>query len=254
MGLQNSSRTRVAPVFNRLLERDRAGTSWLPRLLELPQHGSAQTAPPTVSGLTRHGWWPNEVQLPAPAGLLAWLLENLPHVEAAAGKRAQLVAGDPATLAEARELLARRSTTSTGRAWFVLEGPTSVDAYFETPELILLVEGKRTERGPTTHTTYMAVRHQILRNLDAAWNIRGERAVVAMFIVEGRGDEDEVPKDWQEFAIASTSVDALAGSLPHRAAEERAAIGDGFLGVTTWQIVCRAFGLPFPPVSDEIGG
>jgi hypothetical protein len=168
MGMQNSSRTRVAPIFNQLLERDRTGTSWLPRLLELAQHGTPKTAPPAGSGLTRHGWWPKEVQLPAPAGLLAWLLENLPHLEAATGKRAQLVAGDPATIAEARALLARRSTTGTDRAWFVLEGPTSVDAYLETPELILLVEGKRTERGPTTRTTYMPVRHQILRNLDAA--------------------------------------------------------------------------------------
>lgn len=244
----------MAPVFNRLLERDRTGTSWLPRLLELPQHGSAETGPPHLSGLTRHGWWPNEVQLPAPAGLLAWLLENLPPLEDAAGKRAQLLGGDPATLAQAHELLARRPTTSTDRAWFVFEGPTSVDAYLETPELILLVEGKRTERGPTTHTTYMPVRHQILRNLDAAWDLRGKRATVGMFIVEGKGDGDEVPKDWQDFAVASTSADVLAASMPHRSSEERAAIGDGFLGVTTWQIVCRAFGLPFPPVSDGIGG
>jgi hypothetical protein len=121
----------------------------------------------------------------------------------------------------------------------MFEGPTSVDAYLETPELIVLVEGKRTERGPTTHTTYMSIRHQILRNLDAAWDMRGRRAVVAMFIVEGKGDGGEVPNNWQEFATATTSADALAGSLPHRGCEERAAIADGFLGVTTWQAVCR---------------
>src|SRR3954452_17378313 len=134
MGVRNSSRTRVAPVFDRLLERDPTGTSWLPRLLEMPEHGSAEITPRISSGLTRHGWWPKEVQLPAPVGLLAWLLENPPNVDGAGGKRARLVARDPATTAEARDLLARRDAKSTGPAWFVFEGPTSVDAYLETPE------------------------------------------------------------------------------------------------------------------------
>jgi hypothetical protein len=137
----------------------------------------------------------------APAGLLAWLLENQPNVDGAGGKRGRLVARDPATTAEARDLLGWRDAKGTHRAWFVFEGPTSVDAYLETPELIVLIEGKRTERGPTTHTTYMPVRHQLLRNLDAAWDIRDDRETVAMFIVEGKGDGNEVPNDWQEFAV-----------------------------------------------------
>ena len=88
MGVRNSSRTRVTPVFDRLLKCDATGRSWLPRLLELPQFGSAEAVPQVVSGLTRYGWWPNEVQLPAPAGLLAWLLESLPNIDAAGRKRA----------------------------------------------------------------------------------------------------------------------------------------------------------------------
>jgi hypothetical protein len=29
-------------------------------------------------------------------------------------------------------------------------------------------------------------------------------------------------------------------------------ISDAFLGVTTWQIVCRRFGIAFPPAKDEV--
>ena len=39
----------------------------------------------------------------------------------------------------------------------------------------------------------------------------------------------------------------LEKSLPHRTDGERADIAQGFLGVTTWQRVCREFGLPWPP-------
>ena len=59
------------------------------------------------------------------------------------------------------------------RAWYVFEGQTSVDAYLCTSRYVVLVEGKRTESGPTTHTSWMEVRHQVLRNIDAAWNGRG---------------------------------------------------------------------------------
>jgi hypothetical protein len=246
VGAFDSSRTRVAPVFNRLLMRDPTGRSWLQRLLELPRYGSKNASPRTDSALVRCGWWPEEVQLPAPEGLLSWLVDNLPELGTAEGKRARLAAGDPETLAEARRLLERRDPRSTARAWYVFEGPTSVDAYLETPGLIVLIEGKRTERGPTTRTTYMPTRHQLLRNLDAGWDIRGERDIVAMFIVEG----DEVSDDWQSFARATISREALDGSLPHRASKERAAIAEAFLGVTTWQIMCREFGIPFPPEED----
>jgi hypothetical protein len=40
-----------------------------------------------------------------------------------------------------------------------------------------------------------------------------------------------------------TSSRVLDSSLPHRGPADRTGIANAFLGVTSWQAVCRAFGL-----------
>jgi hypothetical protein len=114
------------------------------------------------------------------------------------GRRRLVAEGDVDTLAEARRLLGQRDDSSTARDWYVFEGPTSVDAYLETDDLIVVVEGMRTERGPTTRTEYMPVRHQMLRNFDAAYDDRGDRELAGFFIVEGRPKDGLVPDDRQD--------------------------------------------------------
>jgi hypothetical protein len=99
----------------------------------------------------------------------------------------------------------------------------------------------------------MPVRHQIFRNIDAAWD--WEKNVVAFFIVEG-GDPDpfDAPAAWQEASRQTVSAEALDESLPHRSTEERSAIASAFLGVTTWQRVCSVFDIPWtslPHVLEE---
>ena len=253
MGAKDSSRTRVAPFFTRLLMRDPSGVSWLPKLLKLPEPstGSVDVRGATVP-LRTCAWWPAERQLPAPAKLLEWLVDNLPDDVALEGdERQRLRAGDGGTRKTALERLRARASDDITRAWYVFEGPTSVDAYLETEDLVVLVEGKRTESGPTTHTTYMPVRHQMLRNIDAAWDGRGDRDVAAFFIVEGAAG-GAVSPEWQQHAETTISRGALEESLPHRSADERSAIAASFLGVTTWQIVCREFGIDPAALPDEL--
>lgn len=258
MGIHDSSRTRVAPVFSRLYERDKSGKTWLGALLRLPQRfdGQGVEAPGDPGELTEHAWHPAEKSLPAPRSLLQTLVER-PDLLSQEGlsssspearlKREALLAGDPATREEA---LAALESYRGGRVWFVFEGPTSVDAYLETDRLIVLVEGKRQERGPTTYTTWMRVRHQLLRNLDAALDA-SDKPAFAFFIVEGRPpDLKAVPDLWQEFVVKTVSPDALEQSLPHRDGETRERIARSFLGVTTWQAVCAEFGIPL----DELPG
>jgi hypothetical protein len=153
-------------------------------------------------------------------------------------------------VAEALRLLSRPQLPS--RAWYVLEGQSQPDVYLETPELLVVIEGKRTESGPTTDTTWMPVRHQMLRHLDGAWETRGNRKLVGFFIVEGAGGPDDmaVPQRWQIAAQETVAPSAIAGSLPHRSPEERHAIAAAFLGVTTWQRVCGAIGLSYAGLPD----
>jgi hypothetical protein len=118
-----------------------------------------------------------------------------------------------------------------------------------------LIEGKRTERGSTRKTTWMPVRHQMLRNLDDVWDGRKGKRVVAFFIVEGCApDELAVPTSWQRALLETVSAAALDGSLPHRSPHERGEIANAFAGATTWQQVCRTFEIPWTEIRDlEVG-
>lgn len=165
-------------------------------------------------------------------------------------KRQALLRRDPNVVAEALACLTRPACPA--KAWYVLEGLSQPDAYLETPEVLVVIEGKRTEGGSTTHTSWMPRRHQMLRHMNCAWELRGQRAVLGFFIVEGQDGVDAVtvPAHWQMAACATMTPGALDDSLPHRTAAERQAIAAGFLGVTTWQQLCTAFQIDYAVLSD----
>jgi hypothetical protein len=164
-------------------------------------------------------------------------------------KREKLVARDPTTIAEADRLLKTRPRP---RAWYVLEGKSAPDVFLETTSALIVIEGKRTERKATGQTTWMPKRSQMLRHMDAAWEIRGAKRVVGLMIVEGDGGADAVTVSphWANEARQEVLDQTLIDSLPHRSVEERAEIAAGFLGVTTWQSVCTAFAIQWPPLDD----
>jgi len=132
----------------------------------------------------------------------------------------------------------------------VLEGRSAPDVFLATPEAVIVVEGKRTEAGPTTGTRWLPGRHQMLRHLDAAYEVAGRRAVLGFFLVEG-GESGEPPPAWLDAARATLAPETLAASLPHRPEPEREAIARGFLGVATWQELADRCGLDPAEVLPE---
>jgi hypothetical protein len=242
-GQYDSSKTRVVPVFESL---KRANRDWIRELLSLAEGPAPSTRPRDADFTFVNGHWgEQELGLQPPVALLSWLVRNLarPMNQSDLGdddvghKRQRLIDRDPATIAAGLELL--RSTPAE-RAWYILEGRTYPDAFIETPDALVVVEGKRSEAGPTTDTTWMAGRHQVWRHIDAAWEIRGRRAVYGLFIVEGdAGAPEVVPQVWQQAVRDALAEKALAGSFPHRGAAERSMIAEGFLGAVTWQRVCQ---------------
>jgi hypothetical protein len=263
MRQRDSSRTRVRPIFHQLAERDPTGSSWLNALLALPKRRGGVTPAPTLrTPLLRSYCWADPVRrlkersLPAPRGLLEWLIEHVeaPRTHSAWGSgdvrewRERLVRGDE----EAREAARRQIQRSQAPSWAVLERASQPDVFLETGEAWILIEGKRTERGPTTDTTWMRGRHQMLRHIDAGWDLRGARQIYGFFIVEGKDGADavEVPERWREAARATVSPEAIARSLPHRSADEKQTIARAFLGVTTWQAVCRELKVDWRSLSE----
>jgi hypothetical protein len=222
MGDFDSSKTRVAPFFNRLCERDWTGRKWLGPLLRLPQlPGVSRSEVELASPALRDcGWGEGEKPLPAPRSLLEWLIRNLhpPRREEDLGtgevraKREALLRQDPAVIRQALERLA--TTDRPDRAWWLFEGPSRPDAYLETDDEIIVIEGKRTEPAATTYTTWMAVRHQMLRHMDAAWDLRRGRRVYGFFMVEGEGGETGVECETPAFHLDSwtAQLGALAAA------------------------------------------
>lgn len=262
MGQYDSSRTRVQPVFNELIIRMGTSAEWLSALLSLPECGApeADAAVEPNPVFQHHAWVGNpasdekEQSLSPPLSLLSWLVRNLRLLKGMKldpandvdRQRQQLIKRNPETIAKALEMLKRHGGS---KKWYVLEGPSQPDVYLETEKTIVVIEGKRTEAGPTTHTTWMAGRHQVLRHIDAAWEIRGKRNVYGFFIVNGEDDNansTEVPAQWREASNATWSDEAIASSLPHRGPQEQRAIRNAFLGVTTWQTVCQKLALKWP--------
>lgn len=256
MGKKDSSKTRVEPVFDDLIASDASGASWLDDLIALGSRdeivGTIEKGQRLLSTEKRR-WGADEISLPAPLSLLEYLVENIDLARVAAAgdhgetlvKRTALAAKDQATVSEALTALHRGIR---GRKWFVLEGESRPDALLETEQLVVCVEGKRTERSCTTHTTWMPHRSQLVRHMDASLDAFPGKRVLGLLIVEGDGKDGFAPSEhWLRQCSAQYSPSMLESSLPHRHSGERIRIAEGILGVTTWQAVCASNNLPWPP-------
>ena len=249
MGKRDSSKTRVAPIFNILCASDKTGKSWLPKLLCLPIVGTSVLPNPSWDfTIEDKGWEPNEKKLEPPVSLLSWLIRHprmpsdgqLSENASKAQKRKELIEGSYTRLREALSLLRENPLKDD---WHIFEGNTQPDVFIETPDLMIVIEGKRTEREATKETKWMPGRHQMWRHIDCAWEIKGKREVFGFFIVEGLGLSCDAPEKWIRETKITMSKEALAFSLPHRGPEEQEEMRKSFLGLTTWQRVCRDFGI-----------
>jgi len=258
MGTRDSSKTRVAPVFDILYASDKTGKNWLPEILRLPTAGcSIHVNPNWDFTIEDKGWGDKEKKLEPPLSLLSWLIRNprmpndgqLSEDPVKAQKRRELIEGSDARLFEALNLLRDNQTRED---WHMFEGNTQPDVFIQTPDLVIVIEGKRTESGATKGTKWMSGRHQIWRHIDCAWEVKGKKEVFGFFIVEGLGLSCDVPEKWTREAEAAMSKEALASSLPHRGPEEQRMIHQCFTGVTTWQRVCKEFGIAWSLLPDLI--
>jgi hypothetical protein len=257
MGKWNSTGTRVAPIFDELLARE--SPAWLKTLVALVSPGHAIFKD---SELLDWRWGDDEIGLTAPRSLLQELALHPTQLmvrpadgrygtdsPATRAKRMALFSGDESARSEASRLLGRLRVPS--RGWCVFEGETRPDVFIETEEVVIVGEGKRKERTITTSTTWMPVRHQMLRHLDGALELAKGRQLVGLFIVEGRDQEPSaVPQEWVSGCARTVDPDVVAKSLPHRTPEERATIVKAYAGVTTWQAIVAEFDLPPELLAD----
>lgn len=256
MEKDDSTKTRVVPVFDRLLERDATGGFWLRQLMSLGSRASFATVPEELGPITNSlpTWGRGlEEKLPPPMMLLEWLVQNVSS-EAVTNsdskdetrrRRQALADGDSETLNEALYRLRQLQVGKpVGKGWFILEGNTSPDAFIETNTFILVVEGKHTESNLTSYTTWMKHRPQLIRHMDAATDVAQGRSVFGLLLVEGNPDDPMfVPEKWTLGLEQHIQPDRLAQSLPHRSLRRRQNIASSILGAATWQRVCSEFSI-----------
>jgi hypothetical protein len=240
----------VTPVFMALIDRDPTGTEWLAELLALPERVATPeriVTPPMRPERMRFG--SDEAALDPPVPLLRWMIQNPTRLskpkadaksEVTKTKRKALLSGNLSVQAEALALLDKGAPQ---QVWYVLEGRSRPDVFIETDDAIIVIEGKRTEPEATTSTSWLANRHQMLRHLDCAWEMRAGRRIYGFFIVESKKSDGSVPKKWRDACDETVSATTLETSLPHRSPADREAIARSFLGATTWQRVRDRFDL-----------
>jgi hypothetical protein len=144
-GQYDSSKTRVAPVFDHLQAK---GGDWVRQLLALKGlDGGAQLTDGLDLTFVRGYWGSSERGLMPPVSLLSWLVRNLAAPTDGSEpdkRRAQLINRDAATVEEALGLL---RTAGPGKMWQVLEGRTYPDAIVETPDAVIVIEASEPRVG-----------------------------------------------------------------------------------------------------------
>ncbi len=256
-GRYDSSKTRVQPVF-RLLHADDPSGAWLGRLLNMGSRATSIKLPSTPGPLLEPPVF--EYAAFPPVAYLNHLVGDTQRLSSAANgdpspylgrsestnaKRRDLVAGNAATVEEAR---ARLKDDATGKQWWVLEGTTMVDCALFAEKATVFIEGKRTERHLTGGVSWDPHRHQVFRNLDclAALDrgVRSENFYVLLVV-----DADEPSQCLSEARELDEppGFDLARKSWPHLTEEQSRRLFGHYLGHTTWQAIQAAFRLPALP-------
>ena len=260
MGRKDSSLTRVQPVFNALLDLDPEGKTWLDRLLRMA--AATREAPvgrrrdagslvpaKTPPGTARHGVV-FERRVPPPTAFLRWLLRHPQRMTVADAERfgsksasiirwrRKLFSGSPEERAEATaeglRALEQKGACGSTRQWWAFEGFSYIDCCLTAENLVLFVEGKRTEEVSSS-TCCFSERSQLWRNVETASEFSKEKDFAVILAVE-------TPEDGRT-ALTKAAAD-LRDSYPHLDEPDREFLAQHLLGFVTWRQVVDEFGLP----------
>jgi hypothetical protein len=241
VGIQDASRTGIAPVFDVLQGRT---DDWVRALLLLNRGGSQSAVDLEELDLKfdKGYWGKTEHSLDPPVALLSWLIRHpTPQLLAppVVPERTLLAEGEPAVVARALRAL---RTSAAPKGWHLLEGPSVPDVMIETADALIVIECTSPAPNGTPNSAVLR-RHPMWRHIDAAWEIRGRRRVFGFFIVPGQQPDGGVPPVVEAAFREALSEAVLEANFPHRSAKEQDAITACFLGGTSWNLVCKAFNI-----------
>lgn len=248
-------RTRVEPFFGALFSRDASGRSWLANLLGATPNGAGRLGPLAdrpgylLTSLAVHGASGRlacfEYPAAPPRDLLLWLVDHPDKLTWPAGAlhsdeterlRHALINDDPpGARARAQQRARERARTASPFAndWWRFEIASLLDCVLITDELVITVQGRRTEPSGSA-TPWYPQRSQLVRDIEAAGQIAQGRAWGSVLI-----SDEALPTGSPEAVAAS-----LPAAAPHLAPDERFELESAYLGNITWREACDAVGVP----------
>ena len=277
MGTYDSSITRVWPVFRQLFKNDETGVSWLPKVLRVStkNRGYAEQIAASIGGLDqklletrRHTIGRSEGssseahvecekcfewKAPPPEAFLRWLIKNPDEMtwpengdqgwkpetrewrEKLCGRRGPQDRAGAMQMAD--QALTKFGAAGSDKKWWAFEGFTYVDCYLETDDLVLFIEGKRTERQPSKKTNWYPARNQLIRNLEAAKEASGGKSYALVLIAD---------------ETMELSPEDIKNSLPHMTEHERNDLMSHYLGGVPWKQMCEATGIDYEGLPDTV--
>ncbi len=252
--------TRVQPFCSALFSRDASGRSWLADLLRATPNGVRRLGP-----LADHpGYLLTSLAVPGARGrlacfeypaapsreLLLWLVDHpgeltwpvdAGHSVETERLRHALIDDHPSGVrARAQERARERARTASPFAsdWWRFETVSLLDCVLITDELVITVEGRRTE-PPGPATPWYPQRSRLVRNIEAAGQIAQGRAWGSVLI-----SDEPLPAGSAEAVAAS-----LPAGAPHLVPDERLEFESAYLGNFTWRQACEAVGHPYELLS-----
>lgn len=242
MGIRNSTFTRVKPLFDRIKDNPREIDRFLSKM------SGYRRVRVDYSGY-KVSYGECEKRLKPPRSLLVWQIENkeklsipkdfgVKKTSPSYPKRKKFFEGDPRLLDEARALIAQANLP--GRDWYIFEGYTAPDVFIETRSHLIIGEAKRTENELTTSTTWLGVRDQLVRHIDAV--IDSSKEILSFFLFSKQGFHDHYSQKMENYS----SIEYLKRSLPHRGDDTIKKIAETFIGYSFWEDLGRLFSMQYP--------
>jgi len=146
---------------------------------------------------------------------------------------------------EALGKLERNIGTTKGK-WWSFEGITYVDCTLITSEVVVFIEGKRTELGPSKNILWYPHRNQILRNLECAFEfIKNTNKKFFVLLITKKIDEyDKNDAKRKEQIEKTIDPETIKNSFPHLTENQIDRLLEHYLGATNWQDIVSIFKLP----------
>ena len=132
----------------------------------------------------------------------------------------------------ARDLL--RSSTPRAPTWWRFEEPGRLDCFLATDQLVVSITAPCERGGLHPATPWYPQRSELVRDLEAARRLAGERAYAGVLICD----------DGPPAAVADRSAVAatVAAGTPHLDGAEREDLRNGYLGCLSWAQMRAATG------------